>query len=162
MKGEYVKSEIARSAAEQTRKKALEDLEAERARSRSLSDDVDRLKRALLEKEGAITQAGKVIEDLRVANTDLARSYREIERANTDLVGENTALEEKIRGMSLLSCFFSKTCFVLYNFSKLVFVGLKDEILAAQVEARSAKAQLEGEVALNGRLRTTISDLSAS
>ena len=157
-----MKSEIARSAAEQTRKKALEDLEAERFRSRSLSDDVDRLKRALLEKEGAITQAGKVIEDLRVTNTDLARSYREIERANTDLVGENTALEEKIRGMSLLSCFFSKTCFVLYNFSKLVFVGLKDEILAAQVEARSAKAQLEGEVALNGRLRTTISDLSAS
>jgi hypothetical protein len=44
----------------------------------------------------------------------------------------------------------------------LVFVGLKDELLAAQVEARSAKAQLKGEVALNGRLRTAISDLSAS
>jgi len=43
-----------------------------------------------------------------------------------------------------------------------VFAGLKDELLAAQVEARSAKAQLEGEVALNGRLRTAISDLSAS
>ena len=42
------------------------------------------------------------------------------------------------------------------------FVGLKDELLAAQVEARSTKAQHEGEVALNGRLRTTISDLSAS
>ena len=87
MKGECVKSEIARSAADEARKKALEDLEAERARSRSLSNDVDRLKRVLLEKEGAIVQAGKVIEDLRVANTDLARSYREIERANTDLVG---------------------------------------------------------------------------
>jgi len=98
MKGECVKSEIARSATEEAGRKALEDLEAERVRSRSLSDDVDRLKRALLEKEGAIAQAGKVIEDWRVANSDLARSYREIERANTDLVGKYTALEEKIRG----------------------------------------------------------------
>jgi len=51
---------------------------------------------------------------------------------------------------------------VLSNFPIPVFAGLKDELLAAQVEARSSKAQLEGEVALNGRLRTTISDLSAS
>jgi len=51
---------------------------------------------------------------------------------------------------------------VLPNFSTLVFIGLKDELLAAQVEARSTKAQLEGEVALNGRLRTAISDLSSS
>jgi len=43
----------------------------------------------------------------------------------------------------------------------LVFVGLKDELLVAQVEARSARAQLEGEVTLNGRLQTAISDLSA-
>jgi len=43
-----------------------------------------------------------------------------------------------------------------------VLVGLKDELLAAQVEACSAKAQLEGEVALNRRLRTAISDLSTS
>ena len=42
------------------------------------------------------------------------------------------------------------------------FVGLKDDLLAAQVEARSTKAHLEEEVALNGRLRTTISDLLAS
>ena len=55
MKGECVKSEVARSAAEEARKKALEDLEAERARSCGLSDDVDRLKRALLEKEGVIS-----------------------------------------------------------------------------------------------------------
>jgi chromosome segregation ATPase len=105
---ECVKGEIAWSTAEEAKKKALEDLEVERARSRSLSDDVDRLKRALLEKDGAIAQAGKVIEDLRVANTDLARSYKRIERANTDLVGENTALEEKIHGSFLLSCFPSK------------------------------------------------------
>jgi len=51
---------------------------------------------------------------------------------------------------------------VLPNFSALVFIGFKDELLAAQVEAHSTKAQLEGEVALNGRLRTAISDLSAS
>jgi len=113
IKGECVKSEITRSAAEEVRKKALEDLEAKRVRSRSLCDDVDSLKRALLEKEGAITQAGKVIEDLRVANTNLARSYKQIERANTDLVGENTALEERVRGkllytfMSLLARCFS-------------------------------------------------------
>jgi len=61
-----------------------------------------------LEKDGATTQAGKVIDDLRVANTDLTRSYKGIERANADLVGENTALEEKIRGTFLLSCFLSK------------------------------------------------------
>ena len=64
--------------------------------------------------------------------------------------------------MFLLSCFFSKACFVLSTFSVSVFVGLKDELLPAQVEARSAKAQLKGEVALNDRLRTAISDLSAS
>jgi len=98
MKGECVKSEVTRSAAEEARKKALEDLEAERARSCGLSDDVDRLKRALLENEGAISQAGKVIEDLRVINTDLTRSYKEIDRANTDLVGESTTLEERIHG----------------------------------------------------------------
>jgi len=44
----------------------------------------------------------------------------------------------------------------------LVLVGLKDELLAAQVEARSTEAQLEGEVALNRRLRTAIRDLSTS
>jgi len=51
---------------------------------------------------------------------------------------------------------------MLPNFLVLVSVGLKDELLAPQVEARSTKAQLEGEVALNGRLRTAINDLSAS
>ena len=51
---------------------------------------------------------------------------------------------------------------MLSNFSVLVLAGLKDELLATQVEARSTKTQLEGEVALNGRLRTAISDLSAS
>jgi len=44
----------------------------------------------------------------------------------------------------------------------LVFTGLKDELLAAQVEAHNVKAQLEGEVALNRRLRTAIRDLSTS
>jgi len=105
---------------------------------------------------------GKVIEDLRVTNTELVRSNKEIERANTNLVGENTALEERIRGMFLLSSFLPEVCFVLSNFSVSVLVGLKDELLAAQVEARSTKAQLEGEVALNRRLRTAISDLLAS
>ena len=164
MKGECVKSEIARSAMEEARKKALEDLEAERACSRSLSDDVDRLKRALLEKEGAIAQVGKAIVDLRVANTDLALSHKEIERANTDLASENTALEEKIRGKFLFAfvLLFARCFLALSNFHASVFAGLQDELLAAQVEARSTKDQLEGEVALNGRLRTAINDLSAS
>ena len=161
MKVECVNGEITRNAAEEAKRKALEDLEAERARSRSLSDDVDRLKRALLEKDGAIVQAGKVIEDLRVANTELVRSNREVERANTNLVGENTALEESICGMFLLPSFLFEVYWVLSNFFVLDFVGLKHELLAAQVEARSARDQLEGEVALNRRLRTAISDLLA-
>ena len=106
MKVEHVNGEVARGAAEEAKKKALEDLEAERAQSRRLSDDVERLKGELLEKSGAIAQAGKAIEDLRVANTELARSNREIERANTRLVGENTALEETVRGTFPLSDFF--------------------------------------------------------
>jgi len=126
MKVECVNGEITKSAAEEAKKKVLEDLEAERARSRSLSDDVDRLKRVLLEKDGAIAQAGKVIEDLRVSNTELARSNREVERANTNLVGENTTLEESIRGMFLLSSFLFEVCLVLANFLMLVFAGLKD------------------------------------
>jgi len=44
----------------------------------------------------------------------------------------------------------------------LVFTGLKDELLAAQAEARNVKAQLEAEVALNRRVRTAINDLSTS
>jgi len=121
MKVECVNSEIARSAAEEAKKKALEDLEVERARSRSLSDDIDRLKGELLEKNGAIAQAGKAIEDLRVANTKLARSNKEIERANTKLVGENTALEESVRGTFLLSDFLFKVCLVL---SKVFCIGI--------------------------------------
>ena len=84
--------------------------------------------------------------------------------ATTDLVGENTALEERICGRLLYTfvLLLQGISFVLPNFPMMVSVGLKDELLATQVEARSAKAQLEGEVALNGRLRTTISDLLAS
>jgi chromosome segregation ATPase len=121
IKVEYVDSEVARGAAEEAKKKAIEDLEAKRARSRSLSDDVDRLKGELLEKNGAIAQAGKAIEDLRVANTELARSNKEIERANTKLVGENTALEESVRGAFLLSDFLFEMCLVL---SKAFCVGI--------------------------------------
>ena len=129
---------------EEAKKKALEDLEAERARSRRLSDDVERLKGELMEKSGAIAQAGKAIEDLRVANSELARSNREIERANTKLVGENMALEESVCGTFLLSDFFSRCARFYLKFFVLAFTGLKDELLAAQVEARNAQAQVEG------------------
>jgi len=74
-----------------------------------------------LEKSGAIAQAGKAIEDLRVANTELARSNREIERANTRLVGENTALEESVRGTFPLSDFFFEVCLV---FPKVSCIGI--------------------------------------
>ena len=103
-----------------------------------------------------------MIEDLRIANTELVRSNKEIERANTNLVGENTALEESIRDKFLLSGFLFEVYLVMINFFVLVFAGLKDELPAAQVEARSANAQLEGEVALNRQLRSAISDLSTS
>ena len=48
------------------------------------------------------------------------------------------------------------------KFLDLMFTGLKDELLAAQAEARDAMAQLEAEVALNRWVRTAISDLSTS
>ena len=106
LKEALLKSELARGATEEANKKAREDLEAEQARSRGLSDDIDRLKKALQEKEDAILQSGKLIEDLRVDKAELARSYKKIEKANTDVVSENMTLEEKIRGMSsMLLCF---------------------------------------------------------
>jgi len=100
MKVAYVDSEVARGAVEDGKKKALEDLEAEQARSRGLSDDVERLKGELLEKSGAIAQASKAIEDLRVANTELARS-------------NNTALEESVCGTFPLPDFFFRDVFGL-------------------------------------------------
>jgi chromosome segregation ATPase len=66
IKEEHLKSEISRGATEEAREKAREDLEAERIRFRGLSDDVDRLKKMLQEKEEAIFRSGKMIEDLRV------------------------------------------------------------------------------------------------
>ena len=62
--------------------------------------------------------------------------------------------------MFLLSDFLFEVCLVFSKVFALAFTGLKDELLAAQVEAHSAKAQLEVEVALNRRVRTAISDLS--
>jgi len=121
MKVECVNGKIARSAAEEAKKKAHDDLEVERTRSRSLSEDVDHRKRALLEKDGAIALAGKVIEDLRVTNTELVRSNKEIERANTNLVGENTALEERIRGMVLCRVSFLM-CALCYLISPCRFL----------------------------------------
>ena len=44
----------------------------------------------------------------------------------------------------------------------MISTGLKDDLLAAQVDSQSLKVQLEGEVELIGRLRTAINDLSTS
>ena len=59
IKEALLKSEIARGAAEEAEKKAHEDLEAKQTRSCGFSDDVDRLKKMLREKEEAILQACK-------------------------------------------------------------------------------------------------------
>jgi len=65
------------------------------------------------EKEESIFGSGKMIEDLQVKNTDLARSCKEIERAKTDLVGENTALEERARGKFFIPSYFF--CLVFFS-----------------------------------------------
>jgi len=115
LKEEQLKSENAWGAADEAEKKAREDLERELSSSRSISDDVDCLKKALRENEDTILQSRKLIEDLHVEKTELACLCKRIERANTDLVGENTTLEEKICGelfyflafIFLLWCLFS-------------------------------------------------------
>ena len=51
---------------------------------------------------------------MRVEKTEMARSFKKIERTNTNLVGENMALEEKIRGKSsVLFCFL---CWISFSF----------------------------------------------
>ena len=60
--------------------------------------------------------------------------------------------------MFLLSGF----SFISSNPPVSVFVGLEEDLLAAQVDTRSSKAQLEAEVTLTSRLKTAINDLSTS
>ena len=101
---------------EEPKKKACEDLETEQACSCSLFDDIDRLNKVLREKEDVVLQSGKLIEDLWVEKTELTRSYKKIERANTDLVGENMTLEEKIHGESLRPYdYFVFAVFIFYR-----------------------------------------------
>ena len=72
------------------------------------------------EKDEAILGSGKLIEDLWVEKTELAHSYKKIKRANTDLVGENTALE-KIRGKSSVPlCFL---CWISFSFLSSDFLS---------------------------------------
>jgi len=89
------------------------------------------LRKALREKEDTILQSGKLIEDFWVEKTELTRSHKRIERANTDLVGENTALEEKICGEFLLP--YAYFPFAVFLFCRIILisisVGLKDELL---------------------------------
>lgn len=79
-------------------KKAKEELEKEKSCANALALNINRLKKILLEKEVAITTAGKLIEDLWVKKMEVARSFQRVKKANTDLVGENTSLYEHIRG----------------------------------------------------------------
>jgi len=97
----------AQAATEEKEKKALEEIEREKMRFETLADDVERLKEVLQEREGAITLSGKLVEDLRVKKTEMACFVKKLERENTDLVGENTALHERVRGKCLaLKLFF--------------------------------------------------------
>ena len=87
---------------EEVEKKAREDLEAEQARSRGLSDDIDRLKKALQEKEDAILQLGKLIEDLRVNKMELTPLTRKSRRPTPTSL-EKTCLLKR-RSMVGLLC----------------------------------------------------------
>ena len=107
----------AQGVTEEKEKKANEELEKEKTRSHALADDVDHLKKVLQEKEEAIILSGNLIEDLRVEKTEVARSVKEIEKENTDLVGENTTLQESIRGECLfLTLVFPTHLFLVTNF----------------------------------------------
>jgi hypothetical protein len=67
-----------------------------------------------------------------VEKTEMAYSYKKVERANTDLVGENTSLKEKIRGMLL----FSNACF----FYGVHFLSTKSHIILHKAEGRAASS----------------------
>jgi len=93
--------QLQKGVAQEEEKKAKEELKKERRCSHALANDVDRLKKILQEREGAITMLGKVIEDLRVKKTEMAHSFKKVEKANTDLIGKNTSLHECIHGECL-------------------------------------------------------------
>ena len=112
MKEELLNSEIVRGAMEEAEKKAYEDLEKEHACSCSLSDNVDRLRKALREKEEAILQSGKLIKDLSVEKIEMAHSYKRIERANTDLVRTHPSRRRSaVSSLLPYACFFCRVCF---------------------------------------------------
>ena len=84
----------------------------EKTRSRSLSDDVDRLKGELRENEDAILQSGKLIKDLSVEKIEMAHSYKRIERANTDLVRTHPSRRRSaVSSLLPYACFFCRVCF---------------------------------------------------
>jgi len=86
----------------------------------------------LLDKERSITTAGKQIEDLRVEKTDVLHSYKDIEKVNTDLVGENTSLHKHIHSEFFLPGFvFLVLLFPMTDF--LCWLSeLEGELLDAQ------------------------------
>jgi len=77
-----------------------------------------------------------------------------VSTANTDLVGENTSLQEEIHG---------KRVFVFCQLTLvLISTELEDDLLAAQTTYQTLKIELEVEVVLKSRLRSAIDDLSTS
>ena len=103
---------ITQGAVEENEKKACEELEKEKTHSHSLCDDVERLKKVIQEKEEAILLLGKLIEDLWFKKTEVVRSFKKIEKDNTDLVGENTTLYEHVCG----KCLFFMLVLLTYLF----------------------------------------------
>jgi len=96
---------------------AHEDLESERARSRSLSDDVDHLKKALQEKEDAVLQSGKLIQDLWVRRQSWPALIRR-SRGPTLTWSERTQLSRRRSTVSFLRPY------VYFIFAMLVFYHL--------------------------------------
>ena len=64
-----LESAAAKAISQEEERKAKQELEKEKSCANALAIDVDQLKKTLLEKEGAVTAAGKLIEDLQVVDT---------------------------------------------------------------------------------------------
>ena len=90
-----------------------------------------------------------MIEDLRVEKTELARSFKKIERTNTDLVGENMTLEKKICGKSFMPlCFLSlyNATFLSSNPLSLFLQCLKMICLLPRLTPRPRKLSSRGRL----------------
>jgi len=82
----------------------------------------------------------------------MAREFWRIEKANTDLVGENTSLHERICGEFLFFGFIFLVCLYLMTNFHAGLSKLDGELLDAQTTSKTLQKDIEGEVLLTGRL----------